>query len=342
MPSAPCAHLQGRLGCRPQSGDRAALGAAVLAAALFIIIAAKPQDRFAAHLIHLVLLHRNASFAHTCTMTQADWKKIDDAIRIDPGAKPVLAKTDPESNALFPDKDKAEACIKDTAHMINVLQDRLYAEGKRALLVVLQGMDTSGKDGTVRGVFNDTGPLGVTVTPFGKPSEEELQHDYLWRVHRAVPRRGTIGIFNRSHYEDVLVVKVRHLAPAAAIEQRYDQINAFEKHLAENGVTILKFMLHISKDEQKKRLQDRLEDPAKRWKWNASDLDDRRLWSQFQAAYETMLARCSTLHAPWRIVPADKKWRRNAIIATIVHGTLAEMNPQYPTFDWKPTDFRIE
>lgn len=275
-------------------------------------------------------------------MSNHDWTTIDAAVRIAPGSKPKIAKLDTVGDTLFPDKDKAEAFVKDTAQAINTLQDRLYAEGKRALLVVLQGMDTSGKDGTVRGVFNDTGPLGVSVTPFGKPSEEELHHDYLWRIHRAMPRRGTIGIFNRSHYEDVLVVKVRNLAPADAIEQRYEQINAFEKHLTENGVTILKFMLHISKDEQKKRLQDRLDDPAKRWKWNASDLDDRKLWPQFQAAYETMLTRCSTPHAPWRVVPADKKWRRNAIIAAIVHGALQAMNPRYPTFDWKPSDFSIE
>lgn len=275
-------------------------------------------------------------------MTTIDWTKIDDAVRIAPGAKPHLATLDPVSDALFPDKDKAETFVKEAAQGINRLQDRLYAEGKRALLVVLQGMDTSGKDGTVRGVFNDTGPLGVTVTPFGKPSEEDLQHDYLWRIHRAAPRRGAIGIFNRSHYEDVLVVKVRGLAPAEQIEQRYEQINAFEKHLTENGVTILKFMLNISKAEQKKRLQDRLDDPAKRWKWNASDLDDRKLWPQFQSAYETMLTRCSTAYAPWRVVPADKKWRRNAIIAAIVQGTLETMNPQYPTFSWKPDDFAIE
>lgn len=274
-------------------------------------------------------------------MSNTDWAAIDEAVRIEPGAKPKLAKIDTERDGLFPDKAKAEASVAEGAEAINILQDRLYAEGSRALLVVLQGMDTSGKDGTVRGVFNATGPLGVTVTPFGRPSEEDLAHDYLWRVHRAVPRKGAIGIFNRSHYEDVLVVKVRGLVPAEAVEKRYEQINAFEKHLSENGVTILKFMLHISKDEQKKRLQDRLDDPTKRWKWNAGDLEDRKLWADYQAAYEAMLTRCSTPHAPWRVIPADKKWRRNAIIAAIVRGTLEAMNPQYPAVDWKPSDFTI-
>lgn len=274
-------------------------------------------------------------------MSNTDWAAIDEAVRIEPGAKPKLANIDTERDGLFPDKAKAEASVAEGAEAINILQDRLYAEGSRALLVVLQGMDTSGKDGTVRGVFNATGPLGVTVTPFGRPSEEDLAHDYLWRVHRAVPRKGAIGIFNRSHYEDVLVVKVRGLVPAEAVEKRYEQINAFEKHLSENGVTILKFMLHISKDEQKKRLQDRLDDPTKRWKWNAGDLEDRKLWADYQAAYEAMLTRCSTPHAPWRVIPADKKWRRNAIIAAIVRGTLEAMNPQYPAVDWKPSDFTI-
>ncbi len=150
-----------------------------------------------------------------------------------------------------------------------------------------------------------------------------------------------IGVFNRSHYEDVLVVKVRKFAPAATVEKRYDQINAFEKHLGENGVTVLKFMLHISKEEQRQRLQERLDDPTKNWKFNPADLEDRALWGEYEKAYETMLERCSTEHAPWRVIPADKKWRRNALIATIVRGTLEQMAPDYPKPDWKPSDFKI-
>jgi PPK2 family polyphosphate:nucleotide phosphotransferase len=213
-----------------------------------------------------------------------DWRKLDEAILVKPNGKPKLKSFDPARKDIFPDKDEALALVETDAPLINTLQDRLFAEGKRSLLIVLQGIDTAGKDGTVRGVFSATGPLGVCVTPFGKPTSEELAHDYLWRVHLATPKKGFIGIFNRSRYEDVLVVKVRGLAPAEAVEQRYDQINAFEKHLIENGTTILKFMLHISKDEQKKRLQERLDDPTKRWKWNAGDLEDRALWEQYQAA----------------------------------------------------------
>ena len=274
-------------------------------------------------------------------MSKFDWKKIDAAVRVEPGTAAPLRDRDPLGDALFPDKDDAKEHTERCAEEIDALQDRLYAEQTRSLLVVLQGIDTSGKDGTVRGVFNECGPLGVNVKAFGRPTELELRHDYLWRVHEAAPRRGMIGIFNRSHYEDVLVARVRKLAPADQIEQRYEQINAFEKHLSENGVTILKFMLHISKDEQRERLQERLDDPAKHWKFNPSDLEDRELWDDFQRAYEIMLERCSTPHAPWRVVPADKKWRRNAVIAAIVRGALEEMDPQYPKPDWKPEDFTI-
>jgi len=271
-----------------------------------------------------------------------DCAAIETAIRIAPGSKSSLAKRDTIGADLFPEKKLGEENLRQCAKAIDDLQDRLWAEGRRALLVVLQGIDTSGKDGTVRGVFNQCGPLGVCVTGFGRPSEEDLAHDYLWRIHKALPRKGTIGVFNRSHYEDVLVVKVRKLAPADAIEQRYAQINAFEKHLSENGVTILKFMLHISKEEQRKRLQERLDDPAKHWKFNPSDLEDRALWDEYAKAYETMLDRTSTEHAPWRVAPADKKWRRNAIIARVVHETLAAMNPQYPPADFDPAAIRVE
>lgn len=270
-----------------------------------------------------------------------DWKALDAEVLVKPGAKSKLAGRDTVRDDLFANKGAAKDQLKECAKQIDALQDRLYAEQRRSLLVVLQGIDTSGKDGTVRGVFNECGPLGVDVKAFGRPSELELRHDYLWRIHAALPRRGMIGIFNRSHYEDVLVGKVRKLAPADVIEQRYEQINAFEKHLSENGVTILKFMLHISKDEQRERLQERLEDPAKHWKFNPGDLEDRALWDEFQGAYETVLDRCSTAHAPWRVIPADRKWRRNSIIAAIVHRTLEEMNPQYPAVDWKPEDFRV-
>jgi PPK2 family polyphosphate:nucleotide phosphotransferase len=179
------------------------------------------------------------------------------------------------------------------------------------------------------------------VTSFRQPSEEELAHDFLRRVHLACPRRGTIGIFNRSHYEDVLVARVKKLAPLAAIEQRYDQINAFEKTLTENGTTILKFMLHISKEEQRERLQERLDEPNSRWKFNPGDLEDRKLWNAYQAAYELMLERCSTAWAPWYVIPSDRKWARNAAVAAIVRGTLEEMAPQYPRPGWDPKAFKV-
>lgn len=268
-------------------------------------------------------------------------KTIDNSILVAPGTKAALVQRLTTADDLFADKAAAEEATKENAKAIDALQDAMWAEGSRALLVILQGMDTSGKDGTVRAVFNRCGPLGVQVTPFGKPSEEELAHDFLWRVHMAAPKKGVIGVFNRSQYEDVLVVKVRSLAPRAVVEKRYEQINAFEKHLTENGTTVLKFMLNISKDEQKERLQARLDDREKNWKFNASDLEDRKLWEDFQGAYETMLDRCSTEHAPWRVVPADRKWQRNAIISSVVRKTLEDMAPAYPKVAWKASDYTI-
>jgi PPK2 family polyphosphate:nucleotide phosphotransferase len=256
------------------------------------------------------------------------------------GGAGLLAR-DPRNRLHYESKEQAIAATIADAQAVDRLQDMLFAEGKRALLVVLQGTDTSGKDGTIRGVFNTAGPLGVHVTSFRRPSEQALAHDYLWRVHRACPARGTIGIFNRSHYEDVLVVKVRKLAPADAIEQRYEQINAFEKMLSENGTTILKFMLHISKEEQRERLEARLQEPDKRWKFNPDDLNDRRLWDAFTEAYETALTRCSTSWAPWYVIPADRKWVRNAAVSAIVRQTLETMAPQYPQPDWDPATIKV-
>jgi PPK2 family polyphosphate:nucleotide phosphotransferase len=273
--------------------------------------------------------------------TLVSLEPMRDRFLIKPGTRANLGKRDPADASAFPDRKAAEQQSAKDGAVINDWQDKLYAEGERALLVVLQGTDTAGKDGTIRHVFNETGPLGVTVTAFRAPSELELAHDFLWRAHLACPRRGCIGIFNRSHYEDVLVGRVRQLAPKKAIEQRYDQINAFEKTLAENGTTILKFMLHISKDEQRERLQDRLDKPESRWKFNPSDLEDRKLWDDYQQAYEIMLERCSTDWAPWQVIPADRKWARNAAVAAIVRDTLAAMAPQYPKPDWNPKDFKI-
>lgn len=258
------------------------------------------------------------------------------------GKKFSLARHDPRDDTAFEDKDKAKEQLARDASAIDALQDRLFAEGRRALLVVLQGIDCAGKDGTVRAVFNTCGPIGVTVKSYGTPSDVERAHDYLWRVHNACPAKGYIGVFNRSHYEDVLVVKVEKLAAADAIERRYDEINQFEKLIANSGTRILKFMLNVSKEEQAARLQDRVDDPAKQWKFKASDLATRAKWDEYMAAYETAVGRCSTEWAPWHIIPSDRNWVRNAAIARIVRETLEEMNPQYPPpSGWDPKTIKI-
>jgi len=269
-------------------------------------------------------------------------KSFADRFRVTPGKSFKLSSVDPRATDPFSDKDETKAATAKDSEAIDALQDRLYAEGKRALLVILQGIDCSGKDGTVRAVFNTCGPIGVRVSSFKAPTPPELAQDYLWRVHQVAPPRGIIGIFNRSHYEDVLVVKVRGFAPPEAVERRYDEINAFEKMLSDNGTRILKFMLHISKDEQKQRLEERVSDETKRWKFNPGDLADRALWDKYAEAYEIALNRCSTAHAPWHVVPADRNWVRNAIISKIVRETLEEMNPQYPQpKDWDPKTIEI-
>jgi PPK2 family polyphosphate:nucleotide phosphotransferase len=210
------------------------------------------------------------------------------------------------------------------------LQHRLYSEGKRKLLVVFQAMDAGGKDGTIRTVFRGVNPQGVRVTPFKAPTREELDHDFLWRIHKAVPGRGMIGVFNRSHYEDVLVVRVDNIVPEAVWRPRYDFINQFEKLLHDTGTTILKFYLHISKEEQKARFQERLDDPAKHWKFSHEDVEKRKQWEMYMTAYEEMLSRTSTPYAPWHVIPSNQNWYRKLTVARIIVETLREMNPQYP------------
>ena len=261
---------------------------------------------------------------------------------VKPGKAVDLTKHDPRYVGDFKDKDKTKEQTQKDAEAIDALQNILYAEGKRALLVVLQGIDGSGKDGTVRAVFNVCGPIGVVMTSYKGPTLDELAHDYLWRIHKACPPRGMIGIFNRSHYEDVLVAKVKKFVTPEVIEQRYEQINQFEKTLSENGTTVLKFMLNLSKDEQAVRLQERVNDPTKRWKFNPSDLDDRALWDDYMKAYETALTKCSTNHAPWHVIPADRNWVRNGAIARIVRETLEEMDPKFPVpKGWDPKTIKI-
>jgi len=210
------------------------------------------------------------------------------------------------------------------------LQNVLYAEAKHAVLVVLQAMDTGGKDGVVRKVFGPLNSQGVTVTSFKRPTAVELAHDYLWRIHQNVPARGQLGIFNRSHYEDVLVARVHELAARGKIEERYEQINQFEKYLSENGVTILKFFLHISKAEQKRRLQARLDDAQKNWKFEPGDLAERKYWDRYMQANELVLTRCATPWAPWHVIPADRKWHRDWLVAKFTRAALEELHPRYP------------
>jgi PPK2 family polyphosphate:nucleotide phosphotransferase len=251
--------------------------------------------------------------------------------RVKPGSKVVLSKIDPGSTPGFKgNRKEAAERLRKLSGRLEVLQESLWAEHQRKVLVVLQGMDTSGKDGTISHVFEAVNPLGVRVVAFKAPSPEELDHDFLWRVHAKMPGAGEMVIFNRSHYEDVLVGRVQELVPPDVWRKRYDQINDFERLLTETGTLILKFFLHISKDEQKERLQARLDDPLKRWKFRKGDLIDRGLWDGYMAAYEEALTRTSRKHAPWYIVPADKKWYRNLVIATVLVKALEDLKLQIP------------
>ncbi len=242
---------------------------------------------------------------------------------------------------IFANKRAAKDSIKQDAKAIAGLSHKLYAQNKQSLLIVLQGMDTSGKDGTISAMFSRTPPLNLQVAAFKAPSRREHAHDYLWRVHDVCPRKGNITVFNRSHYEDVLVVKVRKFAPTKAINKRYRQINDFEQHLSENGTKILKFMLNISHKTQGKRLAERLVEPHKYWKFNPGDLEDRLLWQKYMKAYEIMVKRTSTSYAPWYIIPSDNRATRGALISNIVRQTLENMSPNYPDPGFRLGDFVI-
>ena len=247
-----------------------------------------------------------------------------------PGSTPDLTDAAAKPPEGLPEKDVLRDQLDRVADRTAKLQTALFAEGARALLVVLQGRDAAGKDGVVRHLFGRLNPMGLELSSFKEPTPLELSHDFLWRVHKAVPARGKIGIFNRSHYEDVLVVRVHGLVPPAVWGARYEQINAFERHLTENGVTILKFCLHISREEQRKRLLARLDDPEKNWKFNAADLRERDRWDDYTEAYRDALARTSTSLAPWYVVPADRKPGRDLLIAEVVLEALERMKPVYP------------
>jgi PPK2 family polyphosphate:nucleotide phosphotransferase len=254
--------------------------------------------------------------------------------RVRPGKRVKLEEIDPRDVHLLEDgKSQAKEENARIRTRIAELQEMLFAGHERKLLIVLQGMDTSGKDGTIRHVMAGFNPQGTRIASFGKPTEVELDHDYLWRVHRQVPGKGEVVVFNRSHYEDVLVVRVHGLVPKAVWRKRYAQINAFEEMLAESGTTILKFFLHISRNEQKARLQARIDDPSKRWKFQLGDLEERKLWDEYQQAYEDALSKTATEHAPWYVVPADQKWYRNYVVGSVVVEALESMNLAYPQPD---------
>jgi PPK2 family polyphosphate:nucleotide phosphotransferase len=253
--------------------------------------------------------------------------------RVRPGQKVDLDDFDPDDTALVPGKAEALEQSAGLRSRLAELQEVLYAEKRRKLLLVLQGMDTSGKDGTVRHVMAGFNPQSTRVVSFRSPSIEELEHDYLWRVHHQVPGKGEVVVFNRSHYEDVLIVRVHGLVPKSVWRKRYDQIRAFEQMLVDEGTVLLKFFLHISKDEQRKRLQERVDDPAKRWKFQHGDLEERKLWTDYRRAYEEALSKTATDDAPWFIIPANRKWYRNYLVGSILTDTLEKLDMKYPEVD---------
>jgi PPK2 family polyphosphate:nucleotide phosphotransferase len=260
-------------------------------------------------------------------------REVAAGVEFHPGDR--LSDRDPgDATWAIGDRRATEEATRALLEELDELQERLYAEGvgggRRALLLLLQGMDTSGKDGTVRRVVGSTSPAGVHITSFKKPTDEELAHDFLWRIEKALPTAGMIGVFNRSQYEDVLVVRVHELVAESVWSTRYERINEFERRAVEDGCHVVKVMLHISKAEQKKRLGDRLADPRKYWKYNPGDLAERALWDDYAAAYQDALSRCSTDSAPWSVVPADRKWYRDWVVANLLVSALRDMNPTYP------------
>jgi len=264
-----------------------------------------------------------------------------DKLMVKPGSRAKLAGRDPD-DAFGYTKDKAEQALQKHQAKLAELQELLYAEKKYALLIVLQALDAGGKDGTIRHVMSGVNPQSCSVTSFKAPTAEELGHDFLWRIHKAVPIKGTIGIFNRSHYEDVLVVRVHKLVPKSVWSERYRYINDFEDTLAASGVKILKFFLNIGKDEQKKRFKERLADPCKRWKATPADFEERKLWDDYIAAFEDALSKCSSKSAPWYVIPANKKWFRNLAVSQIIVEALQSLDMKFPKLDFDPKKIVIK
>lgn len=259
-----------------------------------------------------------------------------------PGQSLRLSQIDPDATGSYESREQARARLNKLHEEFAAGQEKLYAEGKHSLLIIFQAMDTGGKDGAIRNLFEGIDPSGLRITAFKAPTSEELKHDFLWRIHKATPAKGMIGVWNRSHYEDVLIVRVKSLVEKKVWEARYAQINDFEKLLADNAVTLLKFYLHISKDEQRQRLQARLDDPEKIWKFNPGDLPERERWADYQVAYQDAINRCTAEHAPWYIVPANKKWARDVCVMEAVVGALQKISPQFPKPVFDPKSIIIE
>lgn len=253
--------------------------------------------------------------------------------RVDPGSKLRMKDFDPAATPLCGDKAEGKERSLRLQERLGELQELLFAEHRHKVLIILQGMDTSGKDGTVRHVMNGVSPSGVRVVSFKKPTGEELDHDFLWRVHAHTPGSGEIAVFNRSHYEDVVVVRVHDLVKEKVWHKRYEQINAFERMLTAGGTLILKFFLNISGEEQRKRLQERIDDPKKHWKFQHGDIEERKLWDDYMDAYDDVLEKTSTKHAPWYVIPANAKWYRNLIIGNVIVEALESLKMEYPKID---------
>jgi PPK2 family polyphosphate:nucleotide phosphotransferase len=265
----------------------------------------------------------------------------EDRHRLHPGQTVKIGDLPTDGKELHADRSEAEHEFSELANSLYDLQNLFYADGRHKLLVVFQAMDGGGKDGTIRQVFRECNPQGVSVHAFKAPTPIELNHDFLWRVHQCAPARGQIAIFNRSHYEDVLIVRVDRLVPESVWKQRYDQINDFEQLLADSGTTILKFFIHVSKEEQYQRFRERLDDPVKNWKFSLADVDKRRQWDDYMEAYEAVLNRCTTEYAPWYVIPGDQKWYRNWVVARILVDTLKKLRLRYPKLDYDPSSVQL-
>jgi PPK2 family polyphosphate:nucleotide phosphotransferase len=268
-------------------------------------------------------------------------KSMRERLRVAPGKRIALDRKLAESTPGIEEREEADAEFAAAHQHLGELQYKMFVDGRFGLLIVLQAIDGGGKDSTIRRVFSAFNPQGCTVTSFKVPSAEELRHDFLWRIHKAVPARGQVGVFNRSHYEDVLVVRVDKLVPKQVWSARYEQINVFERGLDANGIRVVKFLLHISKDEQRKRLEDRLRDPTKLWKFDPQDLEKRKQWDEYREAFEDAVAKCNTAQAPWFVIPANLKWYRNYAIARILVETLKEFPLQWPKPKVDPRKIRI-